>query len=388
MRRLGHTLGIVSTLTVLGVTSLAAVAQGGEISGTLLNGTTNETGQAEIVRLMDMAGGMDTLGVLEGVDGQFTFPDVPFRQGPPYILQIQSAGVLYNHSVLMTQETEQVEVTVYDATEDLAPVVISMAHAIFTRNAEHLSVMQLMEFENQSDPPRSIWQDQGPIRVEVPGDIHGDVEVTVRAASSTMPLQQELLETDEEGVFTIPYPFKPGNTRVVLRYELEYDGQPLAWAPRMFFPVARRSALVSPEDIVVSGADLIAHEDENAPAGYAVYLGGALLPGDAFAVNLMGGSAGAADPHAGLDMSEAQSRVEIRANRLNDKRLFLMLALGGVLVGAVLVAGRPSMSDAQDKSNLSDLEDNYVAGRIDRAAFERQRKGLGPRTRTSESSKA
>lgn len=379
------TAGAMRALTLLAVSLAAApAAHGATIRGQLVNGTTNRPGTASSVRLLDMAGGMDQIATRLDVTGEFVFEDVPATSGSPYVVQVQSGPVLYSQPVSLTGDEATVEFTVYDTTESLVAVDVSVHHAIFQRHGEDVSVMEFMEFENRTDPPRAVWLDNGPIKVEIPDELHGEVECSVSAGRA--PITQELLETDEDNVYTVPYALKPGTTRLVLRYTMPYHDERLEWAPTMYHPVEKRSVLVSPADIVVTGEGLTRDTSENAPAGYGVYSGPPLEAGQVFAVRLTGGSEHAVDPHAGLETSQPRGRIEIRSNPLTEKRGLIMVMLAIVLLLGLAVGLRAPTPTATVSAveGLARLEDNYVSGKIDRATFESQRaKLLGKRTNHS-----
>lgn len=372
------------------ILGLATPTQAGTIRGNLINGTTDGMASASSVRLLDMAGGMDQIGTLLDVEGRFEFPDVTSRDGAPYLIQVQSGGILYSQPVNLPGDETSVDFIVYDSTEDLASVHISLYHVIFQRQADVVTMMEFLEFTNDSDPPVAVWRDGGPITVEVPTAIDGEAQIQV-STTSGMPLRQELLATDEDGVYTIGQALKPGVTRVVIQTTADYADSTLQWSPTIHHPVAIRSVLVSPDDVQVTGNGLRPSGEASPIPGYAVYEGGPLAAGEVFDVRLEGGSLHATDPHAGLDMdghspddghdhgAQVQD-VQVRENRLTTMRPWIMGGLGGVLLLG-LVAGlqrpRSALDDQRDRSRqLARLEDRFLAGELDRERFEAERDRL------------
>jgi len=370
---------------------LGKPAQAGTIRGNLINGTTGGTASASSVRLLDMGAGMDQIGTLLDVEGRFQFEDVPSRAGAPYLLQVQSGGVLYSQPVNLPGDEVAVDFEVFDSTDDPSPVNVSLYHVIFQRDHDQVTMMEFLEFTNNSSPPVAVWRDGGPITVELPVAVEGEAQVQV-STTSGMPLQQELLPTDEDHIFTIGQALKPGVTRVVIQSVADYSDSTLQWSPTVHHPVALRSVLVSPDDVQVTGTGLAPSQEASPIPGYAVYEGGPLAAGEVFDVRLEGGSLQAADPHAGLDMGEhspddghdhSRSQVQdvqVRENRLTGMRPWIMGGLGVVLLlGLASSLQRPAGAvDAQRSHTrqLARLEDRFLAGELDRQGFEAERDRL------------
>ena len=349
------------------------------LRGQIMNRTTGQPGSAESVRLLDMANQLDQIGTVLDAQGSYEFTDVPPREAP-YLIQTQSGGVLYSQPVRLSGDETTADIDVYDSVTSLDAVTYSMHHLIIERHEAVLNVMEFLEVENASNPPVAIWRDNGPLTVELPAQAQEPFEVSISTPAGT-PLHQELLETDQEHVYTVPYALKPGTTRVVIRYQLPYTDASFDFNARVFLPVTRRSLLVSPGDVAVSGEGLSVSEEASPIPGYGVYIGSELASGDAIAFSLKGGSEHAAtpeteDPHAGLstDAADADIREVVRRpHRLSASRSrwLLMGGLAGILLLGLANAGK-SRRDAHVADPMSEWEDRYVSGRIDRTEFERQ----------------
>jgi hypothetical protein len=271
-----------------------------------------------------------------------------------------------------------------------------MHHLLFERHEDKLTVMDFMEFDNASDPPVSIWQDQGPIVVQLPVGAMEPFEVSVSTASG-MPLKQELLETDDETIFTVASALKPGKTRVVVRYAVPYTGEPYDFVSKIHYAVGHQSIMLSPDDIQLTSEVLTRSEGESPMPGYAVFLGESSDAGQVLAFQLSGGSEHSVDPHAGLDMSGSggaeehgpndghnHSTIEsilVEPNRFATARArtLLMGGLAGLLLlGMFLARGAPKGPEADP---LDELEERLMRGEIDQDSFSERAGKLQARSR-------
>ncbi|HEX9641380.1 MAG TPA: hypothetical protein VGB13_08700 [Candidatus Krumholzibacteria bacterium] len=379
-------------LLILG--SLTIQASATTLRGTLRNMTTGEVGRASSVRLVDAAGGMNQIGTLIDVEGDFVLTDLPQRPGAPYLIQTQHDGVLYSQSVMLNAEEVDVVVEIYDASDDMSLLRLSMHHLVFERHEAKLAVMEFMEFDNASDPPVSVWRDQGPIIVQLPQGAMEPFEVSVSLASG-MPLKQELLETDDETVYTVASALKPGKTRVVIRYALPYDGSPYDFKSRLSYPVGHQSVMLSPYDILLTSAKLKKSDGASPMPGYGVYIGEPSEAGLELAFQLSGGSTHAvdpeADPHAGLDQGghgpndghnhDTIESIAVRPHRFATARarVLLMGGLGALLLlGMFLARGAPKAPKANP---LDELEEALMRGELDPTKFAERAEKLQARSR-------
>jgi hypothetical protein len=363
--------------------AFAASAPAAILRGKIVNRSSGEPGKAESVRLLDMTNQLDQIGTVLDASGSYEFQDVPSRTAP-YLLQTQSGGVLYSQPVRVEGDETVADIEVYDSSPSLDGISFSMHHLIVERHDDVLNMMEFLEVENASNPPVAVWRDNGPLTIELPSAAQEPFEVSVSTPSGT-PLHQELLETERAHVYTIPYALKPGTTRVVIRYQLPYAEAAADFSAQVHLPVTRRSLLVSPADVEVRGAGLTLSEEASPIPGYGVYIGTPLAAGESIAFQLRGGSEHAAtqeeDPHAGLDMGSQGADADVqevvrRPHRLSAarSRWLLMGGLGAVLLLGLLNAGK--RRDAEGGDALSEWEDRYVSGGIDRLEFEKRTESL------------
>lgn len=355
------------------------------LRGSLVNGTTGGAGSASLVELIDLTQGMVPMASLEDVNGEFQFDDVPDVSAAHFLLRVTSEGVAYTNRVGADSFETPMEVAVYEATSDRSQVRVLVHDVLFQRDGQHMQTTELMQFNNDSDPPQVISNAAQPIRIHLPEDIHGEVEVSVGTGS--MPLKLSLIETADPGEYTVDYALKPGATRLVVRYLMGYESGELQWDPVVFYPTEERRVLVSPADVSVEAPGMI-RSTTDVPEGFVVYAGLALEGGQPWPVHLSGGSAQAVDPHANMQDGEGGGQstdvrdVVVRPNRLDGSRGWIFGGLGLVFLCAIgLAASSAPASDGHSapkaqRDQLSRLADRYVSGEIDRPTFEAERDRL------------
>jgi hypothetical protein len=360
--------------------SMVSTTTAATLLGRLVNGSGSGPGKAELVELMDLTQGMVPMATLKNVEGDFRFEDVPEASPAHFLLRVTSNGVAYTHRVASDSFDTPMEIPVYDTSSDLSDIKVSVHDVLFQRNGDHMQATELLQFTNETDPPRVITPEAQPIRVHIPHDIHGDVEASVGTGS--MPLKVDLLETDQPDIYTVDHALQPGDTRLVVRYLLSYENETVAWSPTEIYPTEERRVLVSPPDVKVEAEGMIPSTDE-APKGFEVYVGLPLEAGQSWAVNLSGGSAQSVDPHANEQggPSDVQD-VRVQPNRLDASRAWIFGGLALIFLCAIGFAATTAASSDDgarknpERDKLSRLADRYVSGEIDRQTFEAQRDRL------------
>jgi hypothetical protein len=354
----------------------------GTLQGKLVNGSADGPGKAELIELLDLTQGMEVIATLENVEGEFLFEDAPDASAAHFLLRITSQGITYNERVAPESFESPMEVAVYDATSDRSQLRVHIHDVLFQRADDHMRITELLQFNNDTDPPQVIDAAAQPMRIHLPHDIHGEIEVSVGAGS--MPLKLDLIETADSGVFTVDYALKPGATRLVVRYEGGYEDAAFDWKPTVIYSTEERRVLVSPPDVAVDAPDMILSPDADAPEGYVVWAGLAIEGGSEWSVNLTGGSDRAVDLQANSEAGPNDVQdVQVRPNRYDEARnwifgglTLLFLAAIGFAASSAPKDGDAKKSGSQKRDLLSRLSDRYVSGEIDRATFETERDRL------------
>ena len=361
---------------------MPATADASTLRGKLVNRTTGGVGTADAVRLLDVAQGMDPIQTLENVTGDFVLENVP-ETAAHLLLQIERDGITYNQSVPATEGDAPIEIDVFDTGTDISALDVSIHHVLFQRNGDHLTVTELYEFSNASDPPVAIPGSVGAVKMHIPHAVHGEIEASV--GTTSMPIRLPVTETSEAGVFMVDTSLRPGTTRVLLRYMLSYEEQHLQWDVNALYAETDRRVLVSPPDVSVEAENMIATESQM--EGFAAYAGLPITAGESWRVHLHGGSAQAADVGSGQAANNSPTdlaRIAVRPNRLSESKVIILIGLPlflitglmlGITTGPKSKASSQSLDPAEEKkrARISKLADRYISGEIDRDHFERER---------------
>ena len=261
-----------------------SVADAATLSGELVNGTAGGPGVADRIELIDVAQGMEPLATVEDVTGSFEIADVPASEAH-LLLRVVRGDVTFSQSLEAIDQPVQLEV--FEITRDLVGIDMARHHVIFRRDAEHMLVTELFEFENASDPPMTIAADALPMRFGFENPTHGAPQASV--GSGEFPITLPVVGTDVESVRAVERPLRPGTTRMFVSYAIEYDPGETEWTNTYVYGARDRRVLVAPPDVQVMVASMI--PSESPMEGFAAYSGLPVEPGTEWSVRLAGGTA-------------------------------------------------------------------------------------------------
>jgi len=363
------------------------MASAATLTGELVNGTTGGTGTADRIELIDVAQGMTALSSVDDVEGSFELSDVP-ETNAHLLVRVTRGGVSFSQNV--EDITAPLRVEVFESTDQVTDVEYARHHVVFSRDAEHMVVTELFEFDNRTDPPMTIAASALPMRFGFVNPTHGEPEASV--GSGDFPINMPVIRTEQDGVRAVDRALRPGNTRMILRYLIEYDPAGTEWVNTTFYPAQDRRVLVRPADVQVMVDQMI--PTESALEGYATYAGLPIPAATEWSIRLSGGTALAAgDGHDhAMGAGEQVVSVQVRAHRFADQRIMMMVVLAalfgfGLLVGITRRGPQSTLSAGgvdKQRMTLSRLADRYIAGEITREQFEHERdRVLGQKAKTS-----
>jgi hypothetical protein len=91
------------------------------------------------------------------------------------------------------------------------------------RSDDTLSVDRIFSVINKTNPPMTILGEDAGFRLFIPED---KLQITsVFATSLGIPISVDPRPAETPGVFTVDYPFKPGETRVGVSFDAAYSGE-------------------------------------------------------------------------------------------------------------------------------------------------------------------
>lgn len=227
------------------------------IDGTVVNKTTGKPlAGASITLVKPGQQGMRTLGTtISEAAGHFQFAnDEP--GGGPQLLQVNYAGVNYNKLLTPNIPTSGVEVDVYEATKSADVVHVAQRMLVFEANTSRIGVTETVVLENSSSTTFNN-ADTGGIRFYLPPASNGQVNVSAQGPQG-MPLPRAAEKTNEENVFKVDFPVKPGETQFQITYVLPV-GAPFTFRGKLVNikgMIASPLRLVAPPGITLSGSDI------------------------------------------------------------------------------------------------------------------------------------
>src|SRR5260370_18571470 len=140
-------------LALLGALVLAplAIAEGGTVRGTVVNGTTGKAAAGIELTLVQLQGGMQEVAHSKsGAQGEFTF-DHPGLGAQPMLVRAVYHGINFNRAVPPGTTTAQVDI--YEPSKDAKTIDVPSHVVIFQPNGATMIVGEQYQIENKSPPP-------------------------------------------------------------------------------------------------------------------------------------------------------------------------------------------------------------------------------------------
>jgi acyl dehydratase len=129
------------------------------LHGTVKNGTTGKAAAGIEVILIQLQGGMQpVINSKTDGQGQFTF-DHPSLGAQPMLVRAVYRGVNFHQPV--PPGKNEVEVEVFDPTQDAKTIAVSSRVVVFQPDGESLIVGEEYSIENHSQPPMAYFRADG-----------------------------------------------------------------------------------------------------------------------------------------------------------------------------------------------------------------------------------
>ncbi len=325
-----------SRCLVAAVWLFAALSLQAEVSGTVINRTTNKPAPDTVVTLYQLGqNGMQPVKTERAnAEGNFSIDYTP--QGP-HLLQAIYDGVVYNRAVPPGAPTTGLDVDVYDSTPESPDSQVTQHMILIEPMGGILHINESILFDNTGN--RTVNNPKGSVQIWIPSDIQGEPRLMVTAPEG-MPIQRDVATTSDPNVRAIDYPVKPGETRFDLTYVLR-PAEPPVFAGKVLHGGAP-IRLVTPDTVTLVGDNVtqIGQEPRTKAKVYEV-------SGSEFSVQVdgtgslqMAGDAPAA-PSGGSGVQQIRARVY--------ERVYVIVALALLILAAgfIVLYRRPSAAAAQ-----------------------------------------
>ena len=316
------------------------VAQAGTVHGTVKNGTTGKPGAGVEVILIQLQGGMQPVSnsKTDG-QGQFTF-DNPSLGAQPMLIRAVYRGVNFHQPV--PPGKSEVEVEVFEPTQDASTVTIPTHIVILQPTGSNLIVGEEYSVRNDSNPKKAYFRADGNFEFAVPDT--AQLQQAAAWGPSGMPVVQATIDKTKNH-YAIAYAFRPGESGVRYSYELPYAGNAATLKFPTMYPGAKLLVLAAPT-MQISGDGL---EPGGQEQGMNIYGREGLPANSVFSVSVSGTAPPRQDADAGSQSQEQQGgvvagpvTVQQIPGRLDVLKWPLIAGFVGIFaLGAMLLARKP-----------------------------------------------
>src|SRR5579862_116 len=158
---------LVSVAAAVALTLLAAAAaSAGTVTGVIHNGTNNKPASGVDVILIQLQGGMQPVANTKtDAQGNYKIDNPAIGQGPMLIRAVYR-GVMFHQPLV--PGTSNVDVTVYDPTNDAKTMKLDSRLIVFQPDGPNLVVGEEYSLQNQSQPPLAYFNEQGDFNFDIP----------------------------------------------------------------------------------------------------------------------------------------------------------------------------------------------------------------------------
>lgn len=353
-RRPGPRPGIIAASCTALLLSIAVSAHAFTVHGTIENGTTGKTVESAKVSVVSPSAGMMEESQVEAVDGHFEVPNLE-ASAPIYLLRVEFDGIEYNTPVTVNGQDQTVKITVYDATTSWKGIHVAMPHLAAVRDGDHLTIEELFQITNETDPPRTANGDEGFFHLFLPAAMESLTSCFV--TSLGVPVDRTPTPTSRAGIYTIDYPIRPGETRIGVSYVVPYKSDEFSLTQKVLYNIDNLTVFAVDPSMKISSTShkLEAQEGVHGMTAYAVP---GLTRGETLALKFSGG-----EPHpAGVDASDTggggggsgggTQNISVVPVDTSQLSVFLMMAMLLVLFGLGIVALRETRDPLSDSKIL------------------------------------
>ena len=370
--------------------------RGGVVRGTIENGTTGGSGQAEKVTLLRLSSGMEPIQTVESVSGRFTLENIEVEGETPYLLQVTSGGVNYNQPINFGRGYEvEASFTVFDVTSDWQDVTVSTARYLVRREHDRLRIDKLFVIDNRTEPKKTLYDPDGTFRFVIPTDV-AELRSVSASSGSGMPVPQPASPLPDGSGYVTRTAFKPGTTDFSVSYDVEYKAEGYRFEDRAFYPLSEMLVLVAPADIELDseGWEDLGPEPEGR---FNVLRRTNVSAGTPLEILFSGGSENAEDliPSSSTDAgsgdeAEGQPQITVLPDPTSAQKwivITLMAAalayglLASLVAAPVTTGSAGAKNDALERAHLAmeRLEKRHASGQVSTKHYRKEKREIQSR---------
>jgi hypothetical protein len=332
--------------------AFATVAAAGTITGVVRNGTDGKVAAGVDVILIQLQGGMQpVVNSKSDAQGAFKF-DFPAIGQQPMLIRAVYRGVMFHQPLPPGRNT--VDVTVYEPSADSKIVNVGSRVIVLQPNSGNLLVGEEYSLQNQSQPPKALFDDKGDFQFQLPqGAQLGQVS---SFGPSGMPVVQGTLDKGQ-GKYAIAYAFQPGENGVRFSYQLPYPSNHADVRLTSDYSVGR-VMLVAPTSVQVKSDGFTPAGTEQ---GFSLYARDAIPAGFPFEVSVSGTAPppqASQNDQQGNDQdpavnSRANETIQALPNRIDSLRWIIIGGFAALFaLGVLLLWRQPVLGAAAGAGDL------------------------------------
>jgi hypothetical protein len=298
----------------------------GDLRVDLVNGTTNTSGQAENVALIDLSTGMVPVASVSNISGSTTFSDLKAGAQSQYLVQAEYKGVSYSGMFVpnANEADWSISITVYETSAKVTDLHVSVPYFAIYASTDKLYIQKRLVLENHSNPPMTFSDSPGIVNVHVPDE---NIELeSLTFKSGAMPLRTQTISTETGQV--IPNAVKPGTSEIDMSYYMPYDGNRSSISEKVYYDIDHFHVYVMPPDLNISGSGL-SREGTDTENGWGIYAIDQVKAGSTLDIQV-----------SGVGISEAQAQQHSNAKIVVEHRISngTKLGISTILILGILIA--------------------------------------------------
>jgi hypothetical protein len=327
---------------------LGSFALADNLTGTVLNATTNKPSVGDDVILIKLAQGMEEAArVKTDAKGKFSLP--LDSANAPHLVRVVHQGVTYHR--MAPPGSTSVEVAVYDVASKVQGVDVTADLMRFQAQGNELQGMRMFYVDNSSNPPRTQMNDKS-LEFYLPDG--ATVDSGEAQTEGGQPLNLAPVPQNEKNRYAFTFPLRPGQTMFQVAFHMNYSGD-VNIDPKLLYP-AQHFVVMLPKSMQFAAdqasmfkninnpkePDTNAQVASNAKAGDAL---GFKISGTGLLADAQGGDADSGQAPQGRDARPGGGLgPPIEAPRPLQKYTIPILVVFGLALtaGAIFSARRPA----------------------------------------------
>jgi len=328
--------------------ALPGIPMAESIHGSVTNGTTGSTDVAVDISVINPAAGMAPLQTTRSSAGEWGVDNLA---PGAYIARVEYQGITYNQSFQIEgDEHVSVAITIYETTPSWDGIRVTVPHYTAARHDNHLVVERVYEIYNESSPLRTVT-DGDSFRFPLPAEMHNFNGMYIQYGD--VPVEREPEETDEQGIYSVDYPIRPGLTRVVMSYTAEYESAAATFTEKLQYDIESFTIFATDAEMDITSSSHDLAEPQGAHAGVSWTIN-ALKSGDQLELSFRGG----VSQEASRDSSQAT--ISVIPNDAEGLSTLLLVILLLALAAFSGIALREQDAAKADAARLGEHRDRLV----------------------------